>query len=165
MRRSIVSGGVAAALVAVAAGVAALGASAAAPSAADPLPPLHRQPTPAKVVKEHVAALNACDWTRLMAQYPRRAEIHLPGGNVVKGREAIGELFAGFVKPPDQGGLCGITFTAQHTFRVDGTLNVQWVANAPFLAEPYKGSDAYVTKNGLMYAMVSTFDGAELKMR
>jgi len=162
MRRSIVRGGMAAALAAVAVGVA---GGAAATGTADPLPPLHRQPTPAKVVKEHVAALNACDWTRLMAQYPRRAEIHLPGGNVVKGRKAIGDLFAGFVKPPDQGGLCGITFTAEHTFRVDGTLNVQWVANAPFLAEPYKGSDAYVTKNGLMYAMVSTFDGAELKMK
>jgi hypothetical protein len=162
MRRWIVRGGMAAALVAVTASVA---ASAPAPRAGDPLPPLHKQPTPAKVVKEHVAALNACDWTRLMAQYPRRAEIHLPGGNVVKGRKAIGDLFAGFVKPPDQGGLCGITFTAEHTFRVDGTLNVQWVANAPFLVEPYRGSDAYVTKNGLMYAMVSTFDGAELKMR
>jgi hypothetical protein len=164
MRRSIVRGGVAAAVAVVAAGIA-IGAGATSPPAGDSLPPLVRQPTPAAVVAEHVSALNACDWKRLMAQYPRRAEIHLPGGNVVIGRKAIGELFAGFVKPPEEGGLCGITFTAQHTFRVDGTLNVQWEATAPFLLEPYKGSDAYVTKNGLMFAMVSTFDGAELKMR
>ena len=164
MRRSIVRGGLAAAVAVLAAGVA-LGASATGPPAEDSLPPLVRQPNPPAVVAEHVSALNACDWTRLMAQYPRKAEIHLPGGNVVIGRKAIGELFAGFVKPPDQGGLCGITFTPQHTFRVHGTLSVQWEATAPFLLEPYKGSDAYVTKNGLMYAMVSTFDGAELKFR
>ena len=33
-------------------------------------PPLKRQPTPEAVVAEHLAALNACDWNRLMAQYP-----------------------------------------------------------------------------------------------
>ena len=32
------------------------------------------------------------------------------------------------------------------------------MANAPFLAEPYYGADAYVTKNGLMGAQVTTFD-------
>jgi hypothetical protein len=41
----------------------------------------------------------------------------------------------------------------------------QWVATAPFLAEPYKGSDAYITKDGYMQAMVSTFDGGALKMK
>jgi hypothetical protein len=33
------------------------------------------------------------------------------------------------------------------------------------LAEPYKGSDAYVTRDGLMAAMVSTFEGTDLKMK
>jgi hypothetical protein len=33
---------------------------------------------------------------------------------------------------------------------------------APFLEEPYKGSDAYITK---MQAMVSTFNGSALKIK
>jgi hypothetical protein len=33
------------------------------------------------------------------------------------------------------------------------------------LAEPYRGSDAYITKDGFMQAMVTTFDGAALKMK
>lgn len=129
------------------------------------LPELKEQPTPEAVVAEHVDALNHCDWNRLMAQYPPEVEIHLPDGVVVKGREKVGELFAGFVKPHTDGGLCGLTFTPESTFRVDGTLNIQWRAEASFLAAPYRGSDAYVTHDGLMYAQVSTFKGADLKMK
>ena len=43
---------------------------------------------------EHIRVLNECDWVGLMAQYPEDAEIHLAGGTVVKGRQAIGDLFA-----------------------------------------------------------------------
>jgi hypothetical protein len=129
------------------------------------LPELKTQPTPAAVVAEHMDALNHCDWNRLMAQYPPEVEIHLPDGVVVKGREKVGELFAGFVKPHAEGGLCGMQFTPLSTFPVDGTLNIEWTAEADFLAEPYKGSDAYVTKDGLMYAQVTTFKGADLKMK
>ena len=129
------------------------------------LPPLKAQASPEAVVEEHVAALNVCDWDRIMAQYPDDAEIHLPGGTVVKGREAIGALFLGFCKPVGEGGLIGITFTPEQSFLVGGTLNVQWKAEADFLAEPYLGSDAYVTRDGMMAAMVSTFDGAELKLK
>ena len=82
---------------------------------------------------------------------------------VVKGREAAGKLFADFVKPHDQGGLCGIKFTPEQTFVVGETLNIQWKAEAEFLAEPYKGSDAYETHDGFMAAMVSTFKGTDLK--
>ena len=45
------------------------------------------------------------------------------------------------------------------------TLNIQWKAEADFLAEPYKGSDTYETHDGLMAGMVSTFKGADLKMK
>jgi len=113
---------------------------------------------------EHIRALNACDWVALMAQYPDEAEVHLSGGNVVRGREAIGELFAGFVLPSDEGGLCGITFSEESRLEVGGTENVQWVAEADFLAEPYRGSDAYVTDGQYMVAMVSTFEGTDLVM-
>lgn len=116
------------------------------------------------VYAEHIRALNACDWVALLAQYPDEAEIHLSGGQVVRGRQAIGDLFAGFVLPSADGGLCGITFTEESRFEVGGTENVQWVAEADFLAEPYRGSDAYVTDGQYMVAMVSTFEGTDLVM-
>jgi len=129
------------------------------------LPPLKKQSTPQAVIDEHVDALNKCDWNRIMAQYPDDYQLHLPDGVVVKGREAAGKLFADFVKPHDQGGLCGMKFTAEQTMVLGDTLNIQWKAEAEFLAEPYKGSDAYETHDGLMAAMVSTFKGADLKMK
>lgn len=129
------------------------------------LPPLTPQPSPQQVVDEHLDALNACDWDRLMAQYPPEVQIHLPDGAFATGREAVGELFAGFCKPRAEEGLKGLTFTTLHTFTVGDTLNVQWVADADFLAEPYKGADAYVTKDGFMFAQVTTFDGSKLKFK
>ena len=145
-------------------GLVAVGASSA--WAAEPmkLPLLKKQPTAEKVIDEHLDALNKCDWNRLMAQYPNDVEIHLPDGVVIKGREKVGDLFAGFCKPrPD--GLKGLTFKTVSSFKVGNTLNVLWVANADFLAEPYKGSDAYVTRDGLMAAQVTTFDGSKLKFK
>ncbi len=129
------------------------------------LPPLVPQHGPQLVVDEHLDALNKCDWNRLMAQYPPEIEIHLPDGIVIKGRDKIGELFAGFCMSREEGGLKGLLFTTEHTFTVGDTVNVQWRAEADFLAEPYRGSDAYVTKDGLMYAQVTTFNGADLKFK
>lgn len=129
------------------------------------LPDLVTQPTPQAVVDEHLDALNQCDWNRLMAQYPNDAEVHLDNGTVVIGREDIGALFAGFCQAPEDGGLIGITFATERSFTVGDTVNVQWIATAPFLAEPYRGSDAYVTRDGLMAAMVSTFRGSDLQMQ
>lgn len=129
------------------------------------LPELVTQATPQAVVDEHLDALNECDWDRLMAQYPEEVEFHLVDGVLVKGREAVGELFAGFCKSPEEGGLKGLTFTTISSFAVDGTINVQWSADADYLTEPHIGSDAYVTKDGLMYAQVTTFDGGKLKFK
>ena len=129
------------------------------------LPELVKQDTPQAVVDEHLDALNECDWDRLMAQYPDEVEFHLVDGVLVKGREAVGDLFAGFCKSREDGGLKGLTFTTISSQTVDGTINVQWSADADFLAEPHIGSDAYVTKDGLMYAQVTTFDGAKLKFK
>src|SRR5213083_1889392 len=103
------------------------------------LPPLKRQGSPEAVVAEHLAALNACDWNRLMAQYPPQVHFFLPGGTVVIGREAVGELFAGFCKDRSEGGNKGLIFTPQQTFQVNQTISVQWSANASFLTEPYLG--------------------------
>ncbi|MEM7348826.1 MAG: nuclear transport factor 2 family protein [Chloroflexota bacterium] len=123
---------------------------------------LVREETAVDVYEEHIRVLNACDWEGLMAQYPDQVEIHLPDGVVVQGRQAVGELFAGFVRAPEDGGLCGLTFVEESRFEVAGVLNVQWVADADFLAEPYRGSDAYVTDDGLMVVQVTTFNGGDL---
>jgi hypothetical protein len=139
----------------------------AAPAAATApkLPPIKRFPTPKAVVDEHLDAINHCDWTRLMAQYPADVEFFLPGGKVVKGRQDVAELFRGFVKPAKEGGLCGLKFTPEHVVTVGGTISVSWVGTADFMIEPYRGADAYITKDGLMQAQVTTFDGAQLKMK
>jgi hypothetical protein len=126
------------------------------------LPPLKRQGSPEAVVAEHLAALNACDWNRLMAQYPPDVHFFLPGGQVVIGREAVGQLFTGFCKDRSEGGNRGLIFTPQQTFQVGHTISVQWSADASFLTEPYLGADAYITKAGLMYAQVTTFGAPPL---
>ncbi len=129
------------------------------------LPPRVRQATPEKVVAEHMAAFSACDWKRLMQQFPDNVEFFGPNGQTVIGRKALGEMFAQVVKPPAQGGTCGLKITTERTFVVGDTINVQWRADAPFLAEPYRGADAYETKDGYMAAQVTTFDAAALKMK
>lgn len=145
------------------------GAKKAAPPKAAPntttLPPMKKQATPKAVVDEHLDAINKCDWQRLMAQYPNDVEFFLPGGKVVRGRNEVAELFRGFVKPVKDGGLCGLKFTPEHVFTVGDTINVSWVGTADFLAEPYRGADAYETKDGMMQAQVTTFDGAQLKLK
>ena len=140
-------------------------AGAAAAQAGMKLPELKTQANAKAVLDEHLNALNACDWDRIVAQYPEDARINLPGGAVMKGRAAIGDMFAGFCKDAKDGGLKGLHFEAQDSATIGDTFVTQWVATAPFLAEPYKGSDAYITKDGLMQAMVTTFDGSALKMK
>jgi hypothetical protein len=123
--------------------------------------PFVKQPTPEAVTYEHIDALNACDVDRLMAQYPESIHIVLPGGVEVEGRDAVRDLFEGFCLPyPD--GLKGLQFTEVKHWKVHKTINMQWSADACFLAEPYLGADAYETWSGLMAAQVTTFDGAEL---
>jgi pyruvate,water dikinase len=98
-----------------------------------------------------------------MAQYPDDVEIYLPRGVTVRSRQQVGEAFAGLVKPWAEGGLLGVTFTPEHVGAAGGTVNVQWRVDAPFLERPYRGSDAYVTRDGLLAAQVSTFDMQELR--
>jgi hypothetical protein len=122
------------------------------------MPLLKPQSTPKAVVDEHLDALNRGDWNRLMAQYPDDVEIFLPAGVVIRGREAVGDAFAGMVKPFTDGGLFGVIFTAEHVCAIGDTVNLQWRVDAEFLNEPYRGADAYVTRDGLLAAQVSTFD-------
>ncbi len=137
--------------------------SAAAIASADaPGKKFDRQPTAYAVTYEHIDALNNCNVDRLMAQYPNSVHIVLPGGVTTEGREAVRELFEGFCLPFEDGGLNGLQFTEVDSWKVHNTINMQWVATADFLCEPYYGADAYETWAGLMAAQVTTFDGAEL---
>lgn len=145
--------------------VALLGAEVLAQRGVMPLPPIQKRATPQAVVDEHLDAINKCDWTRLMAQYPPNVEFFSPNGVLTQGRAAVAELFRNFVKPAKDGGLCGMKFTTIHSFVVGDTINVMWEATAPFLSEPYKGADAYVTKDGLMFSQVTTFNSADIKMK
>jgi hypothetical protein len=129
------------------------------------LPPMKKQSSAKAVVDEHLDAINRCDWTRLMAQYPANVEFFLPGGEVVKGREQVGRLFHEITKPFKDGGICGVKFEVEHVFTVGDTINVQWRAVGDMLAEPYRGADAYVTKDGMMWAQVTTFDRSQVKAR
>ncbi|WP_341367654.1 nuclear transport factor 2 family protein [Yoonia sp. BS5-3] len=126
------------------------------------LPPLVMQPNAERVTFEHIDALNACDWDRLMAQYPEEVLIILPNGAWVEGRPAVGDVFAGFCTPREEGGFIGATFIAEKVKTVGDTVNVSWRVEADWLAESYKGADAYVTRDGLMYVQVTTFDPADM---
>jgi hypothetical protein len=129
------------------------------------LPNIKTQPTPQAVLDEHIDALNKCDWNRLLAQYPEDAQIHLLNGTIATGRKAIGDLFELLCKDPKDGGLNGLNFKVVQSTLIGGTFATHWVASAPFLVEPYKGSNAYITKDGLMQAMVTTFDNEALKIK
>lgn len=129
------------------------------------LPPLAPLNTAQAVVDEHLDALNKCDWDRLMAQYPDDVHFILPGGVWIEGRKDIGNVFAGFCTPREDGGFLGATFIVEYSNPVGDTVNVSWRVEADWLAEPYKGADAYVTKDGLMQAQVTTFDPADMKFK
>jgi hypothetical protein len=138
--------------------------AAVAASAAPPGKTFDRQPTPEAVTYEHIDALNDCDIDRLMAQYPESIHIIVPGGGTFEGRDVVRDLFIGFCQDyPD--GFNGITFTEVEHWKVHKTINMQWVATADFLCEPYYGADAYETWAGLMAAQVTTFDPADMVLR
>ncbi|MFP5275937.1 MAG: nuclear transport factor 2 family protein [Acidobacteriota bacterium] len=134
-------------------------------ASAQKLPPQKPQPTPEKVVEEHFAALNACDWTRLMAQYADDMTFFSKDGGMVQGREAIGAMFRKAVEPPSRGGQCGMKMTPLHIKVVGNTVNVVWRAEAPFFTRPYLGSEAFETRNGLLAAQVTTWDPSALPMK
>lgn len=127
------------------------------------LPPFKKQPTPAAVIDEHFDALNKCDWNRLVAQFPDDVEFLLPNGQDVIGRQKVGELFKDVVKPAKEGGICGMTFERVHTKVVGDTISIHWKIVGPGVAEPYHGTDAYITRDGMMAAQVSTFVRKDVK--
>ena len=149
--------------IGIACGAAVLAGSMAA--GAQALPAKKRQPTIEKIMAEHFAAFNSCDWNRLMAQYDDDMAFLSKDGQIVKGRKEIGDMFKGALKPHSEGGFCGAKLTPLQTIVVGNTVNVIWRVDAPFLAEPYKGSEAFETRNGLLAAQVTTWDPPAMKMK
>ena len=129
------------------------------------LPSLNPCSSPQAVVDEHLEALNQGDWERTMAQYPPGVEIFLPDGQVVQGRENVGNLFSNFFKPRSDGGLRGVKFDVMHSFSVGDTITIVWRITADFLKEPYLGTEAYITKDGLMWAQTSSLRFEDLKFK
>jgi hypothetical protein len=134
-------------------------------ASAQSLPAKKPQPTPEKVIAEHVAALNACDWNRMMAQYDDDIVFLSKDGGIVQGRDAIGKMFQQALKGPKDGGQCGMTLIPEKTFVRGNTVNVVWRVEAPFFAAPYRGSEAFETRNGLLVAQVTTWDPGAIKMK
>lgn len=125
----------------------------------------HKSKSVRAVVAEHIDAVEDCDAKRLVDGYSKDAKVFFPDGVVVEGRQALKALYADFVKPRDQGGLCGITATPMDQYRRGGTVFVKFRVEAPFLAKEYFSTDGYVIANGKIESEVSTFDGSKLTFK
>jgi hypothetical protein len=116
----------------------------------------------AKLVKEHIAALSACDADALVAGYTSDATVFFPDGVVVQGEKALQKLYDGFVKSPDDEGLCGLKAKPVLEWSSGGTSFVKFKVTASFLAKPYFPTDGYVFEGGKIAAEMSTFDATKL---
>ena len=58
-----------------------------------------------------------------------------------------------------------MTLIPEKTIVVGNTVNVAWRAEAPFFARPYRGSEAFETRDGLLAAQVTTWDPSAIKMK
>ena len=67
------------------------------------------------------------------SEVPNYADTILPSGTIVKGRAAIGDLFAAFCKEPKDGGLNGIEFVVEQSTTIENMFAIEWVVTAPFL--------------------------------
>jgi uncharacterized iron-regulated protein len=119
----------------------------------------------AKLVKAHGAALAACDANALVNGYTNDATLFFPDGVVVHGRAALQKLYDGFVKSPEEEGLCGLKATPVKTWDAGTTSFVKFRVTAPFLANPYFSTDGYVFKGGKIAAEMSTFDASKLTFK
>ncbi len=118
-----------------------------------------------RLVMEHIQALADCDAKALTDGYTKDATLFFPDGVVVQGRAALRELYDGFVKSVDDGGLCGLRATPQKWWSRGKTTFVKFKVTAPFLAKPYFGTDGYVFKGNKIAAEVSTFDSSKLEFK
>lgn len=116
------------------------------------------------VFENHFKQLNMCSVQGLKNERTKDTQLFF-GNTHIKGEKEVDQVFSDFCQPLQNGGLAGLNFTEQTAFVVGNVISVLWVADAPFLAEPYYGSDAYVTCGNKMLTIVSSFDGNELKFK
>ena len=112
--------------------------------------------------ENHFEQLNACSVPGLKAERSAATQLFF-GADLITGEAEVDQVFEGFCLSREDGGLKGLTFVEQEAFIVGNVISVRWIASAPFLAEDYVGSDAYVTCGKKMMTIVSSFDGSELK--
>ncbi|MBK5218215.1 MAG: nuclear transport factor 2 family protein [Thermoleophilia bacterium] len=118
-----------------------------------------------RLVDAHIEALADCDADALVAGYTNDATLFFPDGVIVQGRAALQDLYDGFVKPPEQKGLCGLDAKPQKSWTSGRTTFVKFKVTAPFLAKPYFSTDGYVFKGNKIAAEVSTFDSSKLTFK
>lgn len=116
-------------------------------------------------IARHLANVEECDARGLVNDYTRDARVFFPDGVVVSGRAELTALYEGFVKPVDQGGLCGLRLKVVDRFQKGQSAIVKVEVTADFLAEPYFSTDSYVFDRGRIAGEVSTFDASKLKFR
>jgi hypothetical protein len=115
-----------------------------------------------QLVAAHGKVLEECSASGLVNGYTNDATLFFPDGVVVQGRKALTKLYEGFVKPSDEGGLCGLKAKPVLEWESGNTSYVKFKVTAPFLAKPYFSTDGYVFKNGKIAAEISTFDASKL---
>lgn len=116
------------------------------------------------VFENHFKQLNRCSVPGLKAERTPATQLFF-GADLIKGEQAVDDVFTGFCKSRKDGGLNGLKFVEQQAFIVGNVISVKWIADAPFLKKPYPGSDAYVTCGSKMLTIVSSFDGKELQFK
>ena len=117
------------------------------------------------LVAAHGKALAECSAEGLVNGYTSNATLFFPDGVVVEGRKALTELYEGFVKSPEEEGLCGLKAAPVLEWESGGTSFVKFKVTAPFLAKPYFSTDGYVFKGGKIAAEMSTFDATKLDLK
>jgi uncharacterized iron-regulated protein len=115
-----------------------------------------------QLVLAHIAALSKCDADALVDGYTNDATLFFPDGVVVQGRKALQKLYDGFVKSPEEEGLCGLKAQPVLAWTSGSTSFVKFKVTAPFLAKPYFSTDGYVFKGEKIAAEMSTFDASKL---
>ena len=116
-------------------------------------------------IKRHLANVENCDAQGLVDDYTADARVFFPDGGGVSGRAEITALYENFVKPRDQGGLCGLRLKVVDRFLEGRSAIVKVRVTADFLAEPYISTDGYVFRGGRISGEVSTLDSTKLKFK
>src|ERR1700761_7935089 len=117
------------------------------------------------LVAAHGKALAECSAEGLVNGYTANATLFFPDGVVVQGRKALTELYEGFVKSPEEEGLCGLVAKPVLEGESAGTPFVKSKVRAPSLSKPYFSTDGYVFKGCKIAAEMSTFDATKLDFK